>query len=161
MYNPSFAYAMPPCGSSKGGSFVFSEGNSVNFLTKLAKANLASSKANLIPRHPRGPCPKGRKAYLKQNGNNRQKFGNCVTIISNVKFKKNTLPFTKRSDSIVRGWQNYFHKVLMNEIIFFLCTQGKKTLHPRLKMSALDFQSSRAIFPHYFNKNLNFEEHFS
>ena len=103
MYNPSFAYAMPPCGSSKGGSFVFSEGNSVNFLTKLAKANLASSKANLIPRHPRGPCPKGRKAYLKQNGNNRQKFGNCVTIISNVKFKKNTLPFTKRSDSIVRG----------------------------------------------------------
>ena len=30
-----------------------------------ANANLASRSANLIPTHPLGPCPKGRKAYLE------------------------------------------------------------------------------------------------
>ena len=56
---------MTALGSITNGSSVFSDGKSVNFLTMFAKANLASSRANLIPTHPLGPCPKGRNAYLE------------------------------------------------------------------------------------------------
>ena len=43
---------------------VFSDGSNINFLTIFAKHNFVSSKANLIPRQPLGPCPNGRNAYL-------------------------------------------------------------------------------------------------
>ena len=56
---------MTALGSITKGSSVFSDGKSVNFLTMFAKANLASRRANLIPTHPLGPCPKGRNAYLE------------------------------------------------------------------------------------------------
>ena len=51
-------------GSSSRGSLVFGFGVKLYFLTMLAKPNLASIKANLIPIQPLGPCPKGRYAYL-------------------------------------------------------------------------------------------------
>ena len=51
-------------GSVSNGSLVLVLGIKLNFLTIFDRANFASSKANLMPMHPLGPCPKGRNAYL-------------------------------------------------------------------------------------------------
>ena len=51
-------------GSVSKGSLVLELGIKLNLLTMFDRANFASSKANLMPMQPLGPCPKGRNAYL-------------------------------------------------------------------------------------------------
>ena len=65
IYRPSLTEGIAFPGSKINGSIVLGEGIRLNFLMIEAIANLVSSRANLIPIHPLGPCPNGKKAYLK------------------------------------------------------------------------------------------------
>ena len=54
---------MAEMGSISIGSLVLPDGSKVKFLTTVARAHLASKRANLMPMQFRGPCPNGKNAY--------------------------------------------------------------------------------------------------
>ena len=58
------------------------------------------------------------------------------------------------------GVTKVFPKGFDRQNSIFLHPNGKRKPAPELHLSALNFESSRAIFLHFFNKNLIFEQFF-
>ena len=72
--SPPLGNAICSSGSITRGSIVLVPGRKLNLLMMAITPTLASSSANLIPIHARGPWPKLWKTYLEDNTKHQNKI---------------------------------------------------------------------------------------